>query len=211
MHNSIRGKYAFERVVAGLETILKQPKKPLLFISMAISDMNYNKLIPTYELAKSWGVDGINFNHLWMQTDEMVHKLRASQSPFSADHLVWDVNTDLINVEVLADSLETIRGRSLGGTLVVAEAPYLNRQEIATWYRKPESPVKYETVRCGWVHMKFWADGKVKPCRDWVVGDICEQNAMEIWNSRDFKEFRRIFDTDGMLPICTRCCHVARR
>lgn len=210
-HNSIRGKNSFERLVAGLEVVFRQPQKPIVFISMAISEKNYDKLIHTYELAKKLGVDGINFNHLWMHTDDMVHNLSVFPSPFSVDHLRWKVNTDLIDVEILADCLEMIRRRRWGRNLVVAESPYLNRQEIATWYRQPELPVKYKTVRCGWVHMKLWADGKVKPCRNWVVGDIAKQHAMEIWNSWELNEFRRSLDENGMLPICTRCCFIARR
>jgi MoaA/NifB/PqqE/SkfB family radical SAM enzyme len=209
-HNSIRGENSFERLVAGLEVVFQQPQRPIVFISMAISDMNYDKLIPTYKLAKSWRVDGINFNHLWMHTDKMVHKLRAFQSPFSGDHLHWGIETDLIDVEILADSLETIRQRNWGRSLVVSESPYLNRQQIATWYREPEIPL-HKKVRCGWVHMKLWADGKVKPCRNWVVGDLNQQDAMEIWDSQEFNEFRQILAANGMLPICSRCCFIARR
>ncbi len=210
-HNSIRGKNSFERLLAGIDMVHQQPRQPILFISMAISDRNYDKLVQTYELAKSWGVDGINFNHLWMHTDEMVHNLRAIRSPFSVDHLRWKVNTDLIDVELLADSLETIRRQNWGRKLIVSETPYLNHHEIVQWYREPESRVKYETVRCGWVHMKMWADGKVKPCRDWVVGDISKQHAMEIWKGGDFNTFRQTLIANGMLPICTRCCLIARR
>ena len=54
-HNMIRGSKSFERLVGGLETILRQLKRPIVFVTMVISDLNYDKLIPMYELAKSWG------------------------------------------------------------------------------------------------------------------------------------------------------------
>jgi MoaA/NifB/PqqE/SkfB family radical SAM enzyme len=210
-HNSIRGKYSFDRLVAGLSIISGHPKKPIIFISMAISDQNYDKLISTYELAKSWNVNGINFNHLWIQTNKMVRNLRALHLPISADSIALETDLDLIDTQVLADQLETIRRQSWGGSLVVAESPYLNRQEISTWYQEPEKPVKYKSVRCGWILMKIWPDGKIKPCRDWVAGDITKQNLMEIWNQKDFSQFREHLAETGMLPICTRCCLIARR
>ena len=210
-HNSIRGKNSFERLERGLNNILSQSKRPIVFISLAISDMNYDQLVPTYELARSWGVDGLNFNHLWMQTDEMVERLNSSTTLFSGDHIGWKVNNSDIDFEFLADSLQIIRDNSHGGEMIVTELPYLNRQEIADWYMEPEKPVKHETVRCGWIRMKLWADGKIKPCRDWEVGDIAVEHANEIWNGNAYREFRELLKDQGMLPICTRCCFIAHR
>jgi MoaA/NifB/PqqE/SkfB family radical SAM enzyme len=210
-HDSIRGNNSFERLAVGLEKILSSPNRPIVFISLAISDMNYDKLIPTYGLARNWGVDGLNFNHLWMQTDQMVKNLKANSPLFSGDHVDWEVNNEDIDVEFLADCLEIIRDARRGGEMIVMESPYLNRQEISDWYRKPENPMKHTTVRCGWIRMKLWADGKIKPCRDWEVGNICEDNAEEIWNGKEYQEFRKILKDEGMLPICTRCCFMAHR
>jgi MoaA/NifB/PqqE/SkfB family radical SAM enzyme len=210
-HNSIRGKKSFERLDFGLETILKKSNRPVVFISVTISDLNFDKLPLTYELAKGWGVDGLNFNHLWMQTDEMVQELNSRFSLFPGDHIAWEVNNDNIDVNYLYDSLAIIRDASWGGKMVVIESPYLNRQEITDWYRSPQKPVRYNTVRCGWIRMKLWADGKVKPCRDYEVGDITETHAEAIWNGNEYQEFRRLLAEEGMLPICTRCCFMAHR
>lgn len=210
-HNAIRGKNSYEHLSLGLESVLKQPKRPIVFVSLAISDINFDQLIPTYKLAKNWGVDGLNFNHLWMHTDKMVQKLDAQFSLFPVDHVEWEVNNEAIDVDYLADCLEIIRDLSRGGKMIVMESPYLNRQEIINWYREPEKPVKHETVRCGWIRMKLWADGKVKPCRDWEVGDITEIHAKDIWNGKQYREFRHILTTRGMLPICARCCFMAHR
>ncbi len=55
IHNSIRGKNSFERLERGLQKILDQPKRPIVLVSLAISDLNFDQLIPTYELAENWG------------------------------------------------------------------------------------------------------------------------------------------------------------
>jgi len=211
IHNMIRGGKSFERLVGGLETILRQPKRPIVFVTMVISDLNYDKLIPMYELAKSWGTDGINFNHLWMQTDKMVAAFNSQFSIFAADEVAWEIRPKAVNVEQLADGLETIRRRSRGGRFVVTEIPYLNHQEIAVWYQKPEQFIKYDTTRCAWIRIKVWPDGKVKPCRGWQAGDIAEQQAMEVWNGQKFGDFRQTLATHGTLPICARCCYMAYR
>ena len=210
-HNSIRGNKSFERLERGLQKILDQPNRPIVFISLAISDMNYDQLIPTYELAESWGVDGLNFNHLWMQTDSMVERFNATTTLFSGDHVGWKVDNSAIDVDFLFDSLSIIRDLNRWGEMVVTELPYLTREEISDWYLEPEKPVQHETVRCGWICMKLWADGKIKPCRDWEVGDISKENAYEIWKGEAYQGFRDLIGEHGMLPICSRCCFIAHR
>ena len=49
--------------------------------------------------------------------------------------------------------------------------------------------------------MKIRPDSKVKPCHDWVVGDITHQNIMEILNHEVFTEFREHLVENSMLPI----------
>lgn len=210
-HNRIRGERSFERLRDGLAAVLRLPNRPLTFVAIAISDMNYDKLIPVYEQALKWGVDGMNINHLWLQTDTMSEAYNQRFSIFPADQVAWDVQPERIDVTRLADDITTIRRRNWGARFLLSEAPYLNREEIAAWYQQPEQPVKYKTVCCGWTRLKVWADGKVKPCRGWVVGDVTQQHVMEIWNGRGYQDFRRTLAEHGMLPICTRCCWIAYR
>jgi MoaA/NifB/PqqE/SkfB family radical SAM enzyme len=208
-HDSIRGGQSFERAVDGLQTILRLTNRPIVFVIMSISDLNYDKLVPTYELARKWGVDGINLNHLWMQTDGAVEAFKSEFPSHKADRLTWEIRPEAIDVEKVADALETIRSRSWGGRFIVIEAPYLNRDEIAIWYQQPERPAKVVSIRRAWNRIKVWSDGRVIPCRDWRVGDISQTHVMEIWNGQEYRVFRRTLATHKMLPICFRCCAIA--
>jgi len=211
IHNSLRGKGSYERIIAGIETILRQPDRPIILISMAISNMNFDQVERTYELAKSLGIDGMNINHLWMQTGPMAEEHNRKYPQFPVEEVTWFVDPELVDVKVLAENLEAIRRRNWGREFVFSETPFLNSAEIADWYKKPEQYVKYKTVRCAWVRFRMWPDGKVKPCRAWDVGDAYCNHAMDIWNGEHFQSFRRALAKDGMLPICARCCQIAYR
>ena len=187
IHNRVRGGKSFERLSAGIETILSKPGRPVVFVSMAISDLNYEHLIPMYELAQTWGVDGINFNHLWMQTHKMV------------------------DVDMVADSLDTLRKRARYSSMMVKHTPELSRENIRVWYSEPERLTKYISTRCAWTRMKVWPDGSVKPCRAWKAGNIETHHAMEVWNGEKFRGFRQTLTVHGTLPICARCCYMAYR
>lgn len=210
-HDHIRGSRSFERTMAGVRLVLEQPQRPIVIVSMAISDMNYQELVPTYTLVKDLGVDGMNVNHLWMHPAGSVESFNRKFCLFPADEVNWDVQPETIDTVSVADSLDSIRKRNWGSKFLLSEAPYLNRDEIAAWYQNPEQRVKYETVRCGWTRLKVWPDGKVKPCRDWDVGDLHQQHVMEIWNGQEFRSFRKLLREHKMLPICNRCCQIALR
>lgn len=210
-HDRIRGNRSFERLEAGVRCILEQQPRPIVIVSMAISDMNYQELVPTYNLVKDWGVDGMNVNHLWMQPTEVVACFNNQFDIFPVDQVNWDVRPETIDTGAVADGIETIRKQNRGGKFLLSEAPYLNRDEIAAWYQNPERRVKYETVRCGWTRFKVWPDAKVKPCRDWEVGDLRQQNVMEIWNGQEYRNFREMLKRHKMFPICNRCCQIALR
>jgi MoaA/NifB/PqqE/SkfB family radical SAM enzyme len=211
IHNRVRGGKSFERLSAGLEAMLAQPRRPLTFVSMAISDLNHDQLMPMYELARSWGVDGINFNHLWMQPHEMVEAYNAQFSIFAADEVAWDIHPEKVDAEQVARALDTIRQRTRFSSLIVTQTPDLSRNDIGVWYREPERFIKYNSTRCAWTRMKVWPDGGVKPCREWGAGNVGQNHAMEVWNGEKFREFRRLLATHGTLPICARCCYTAHR
>ena len=93
----------------------------------------------------------------------------------------------------------------------MTELPRLSRRQIKIWYRDTARFVKYRSTRCAWTRMKVWPDGKVKPCREWVVGNVAEENAMTIWRSQPYQDFRKLLAEHGTIPICSRCCYMTHR
>ncbi len=212
VHNRIRGGKSFERLAAGLQAMLRLPHRPAVFISMAITDLNCGRLPDMYSLALEWGVDGLNFNHLWMQTHGMVEAYNSRfSSIFQADEVAWDIHPERVDTGAVAGALESIRQRNRWGRLLVIETPHLDRSSIDTWYHRPEEFVKYNSTRCAWTRMKVWPDGAVKPCREWQAGNVAHAHAMAVWNGEKFRQFRQLLTEQGTLPICARCCYMAHR
>jgi MoaA/NifB/PqqE/SkfB family radical SAM enzyme len=212
IHNRIRGEYSFERLVEGLEKILKIPNRPVVFVSTAISNLNHDSLVSVYKLAKQWGVDGMNVNHLWMQPDEVAANFNANfQGHLTTDTVKWEVDPDQVDVNQLAKGFDQIDRQLDRGHMLVTKTPPLKQDELAIWYHKPHQFVRWESTRCAWARLRVWPDGAVKPCRGWVVGNVKDKHIMEIWNGEKFRRFRRLLADHGALPICARCCYMAYR
>jgi MoaA/NifB/PqqE/SkfB family radical SAM enzyme len=211
VHDSIRGAKSFSHLAAGLQAIQQHKQRPLLMLNMTISNLNDDQLIKVYELAKAWHVDGLNFNHLWMQTEEMINCLHEQFPHFETDEIAWDVQPTAVNVALLASQLAAIRRLNRKELLLVTELPWLNHEQIATWYQDPARFVKYESTRCAWTRMKIWPNGDVKPCREWVAGNVAEENLMAIWHGEAFRNFRELLAKHKTIPICSRCCYMTYR
>ncbi len=210
-HNMIRGGKSFARLAAGIQTIRSQENCPILFINMTISNHNYGQLVTVYEQAKAWGVDGLNFNHLWMQTEEMIIDMQQQFPHFAADEVAWQVQPGAVEVSKLADQLEIIRQRNRAETMLVTELPKLSRADMFTWYQQPVQFVKYHSTRCAWTRMKIWPDGRIKPCREWAAGSVADQPLMEIWQGAAFQRFRALLAERRTIPLCSRCCYMTHR
>ncbi|MFA5112523.1 MAG: SPASM domain-containing protein, partial [Desulfobaccales bacterium] len=53
------------------------------------------------------------------------------------------------------------------------------------------------------------SNGDLSPCRDYhdyVVGNIKEATITELWNSPAYRKFRHSLATEGLMPVCSRCC-----
>lgn len=211
VHNMIRGGKAFARLAAGIQAVRAQENQPILLINMTISNLNFEKLINVYNQAKSWGVDGLNFNHLWMQTEEMIGCLHREYPKFTAGSVPWEVEPESVNTTILVDQLEEIRRHNQTEQFLVTELPKMSRQEIETWYKHPTQFVKYQSTRCAWTRMKIWPDGRIKPCREWEVGNVAEQHLTDIWQGSALQDFRSLLATEGTIPICSRCCYMTYR
>lgn len=210
-HNMIRGGKSFARLVEGIQAVQQQEKRPILMINTTISNLNYELLTTMYDQAKTWGVDGLNFNHLWMQTDEMLACQKQQFPNFEAGGVAWEVDPEAIDVDLLADQLEAVRQRNRLETMLVTELPQLNRAQIRVWYRQTAEFVKYQSTRCAWTRMKIWPDGRIKPCREWVAGSVAEQSLDEIWQGQAFQGFRSLLAEHGTIPLCSRCCYMTHR
>ncbi len=64
--------------------------------------------------------------------------------------------------------------------------------------------------RCLAVHnrMEVHADGNVSSCKffpEFVVGNLYDTSAEDLWHSPNFRRVREIMAENGMMPICSRC------
>jgi len=209
IHDQIRSPGAFGRAISGIQEVLKRADRPLVAISTVITDINYKKLENSSIQAEALGVDILNFNHLWIQTDQMILDQQGDPDLPQSGRVLWQVNTQAIDSDCVYESLRSIRKRK--PRLLVNEYPELNREETRIYYHQPEQLVKVRSSRCVWQTMKIYPDGEVGICREYHAGNVRDQPLREIWNNPRYRQFRCYLSGRGTCPICSRCCLVFTR
>jgi len=205
-HDQIRGQGTFKRAVSGIQEILKMPDRPLVAISTVIMDINHKELLKSYSLAEGLGVDILNFNHLWIHTDQMVLVQQDQPDLPQSGRVLWQVNTQDIDSNRVFDSIQSVQKKKR--RVLVNVYPELNREETSTYYHQPDQLVKVRSSRCAWQTMKIYPDGEVGICREYHAGNVQDQPLREIWNNPRYRKFRRYLSEKGTCPICSRCCLV---
>jgi MoaA/NifB/PqqE/SkfB family radical SAM enzyme len=208
-HDQIRTQGAFQKAVSGIQEILKQSDRPIVGISTVIMDTNYHELGKSLRLAEGLGVDLINFNHLWIQTDQMILEQEKQPDLPQSGRIQWKVDATNIDGNGVYESLQAIHKQN--HHVLVHEYPELNREQARVYYAQPEQLVKVRTSRCAWQTLKIYPDGEVAICRENHAGNVQDQPLREIWNNQKFRNFRQYLSQKGTCPICSRCCLVFSR
>ncbi len=103
VHDRVRQPGAFARATDGIREVLRRPTQPIVTISCAVNDLNVRTLESLHELAVSLGIDALNFNHLWIQSDAMVAEQCQDASLPKAGRVNWGVEIQSIDPERIHD------------------------------------------------------------------------------------------------------------
>jgi radical SAM protein with 4Fe4S-binding SPASM domain len=153
------------------------------------------------------GVDWILLNPCWFISEEQA---RAYER-FMLKHFGFEPRTHLgylmpydLDKEVFIDQWKKIRA----DRWPIQISCYLKKPEdIHTYVDSPEVPPGNSFCHQQWTRMDITPDGDVTPCilyPDLKVGNLRDQEALAIWNSPAFADFRRLRRRE-VLPVCAKC------
>jgi len=101
------------------------------------------------------------------------------------------------------------RSRPWGAPPVSVIPPLSGETDLRTYYTDHRAGFGYRRCTAIYREMQIMSDGAVTPCRsyiDYPVGNVKEATLLELWNSPAYVKFRRSLMTEGLMPVCSRCC-----
>ncbi|MGB2880031.1 MAG: radical SAM protein [Candidatus Omnitrophota bacterium] len=212
IHNDIRrDPGAFDKLANGVKRINDQKKKqgtrfPKLNFNGVILKKNFAFLEENIELAKELGVSF----HTFQICDP------------SWDRSGWRLSDKIKANEKIIEQVEKIDRKELKGALdkLIAAGkrldvgvnfmPPLTPEEIVDYYDHKFDLSKWHCLS-PWSTMRISPYGDVFPCLNFKVGNIRRQKPGVLWNSPNYRKFRRELGKVSLFESCTGCCKMKRR
>ena len=223
LHNRLRpaagGGDSYKKIEAGLEAVRRARRDqgrslPLIASLTDISKENSDHLLDIYDTFKD-RVDLFVFYLSWWITPE---RARAHDRDFARRfgftpkmHWGWLGNWQPKDYEALNSQLQGLlaRSRHWSATPVTIVPPITGAENLRTYYT--DHSARFGFNQCVSIYQAIEVDsnGDLSPCRDYrdyVVGNIKEHTISELLNAKAYRDFRKSLSTDGLMPICSRCC-----
>ncbi len=223
LHNQARpaagGADNFADIQAGLDAVRRARQDrgrnlPLIASLTTISRSNYRNLLDIYESFRD-KVDLFVFYLAWWIDEEGA---RAHEEDFSRRFGFvptlprgwiggWrpddygELNRQLLGL------LQRSRGAEAPPVTLI---PHITGEEnLRTYYTDHTARFGFDQCISIYQAVEVDSNGDLSPCRDYhdyVVGNLKEATITELWNSQAYRDFRRSLATEGLMPVCTRCC-----
>jgi radical SAM protein with 4Fe4S-binding SPASM domain len=87
--------------------------------------------------------------------------------------------------------------------------PLQTGEEVRTYYTDHTATFGYDQCVSIFMTMEINSNGDVSLCRDYndyVIGNILESPVKDIWLGDKASKFRASIASDGLMPVCRRCC-----
>lgn len=218
MHDKNRGvSGSFERSIEGIKKLVEIKKRnnsifPNIKINTVVTPWNVDELENTIVLAKNLGVDELsfeNFSFYGRKIQEM-NDLYVASKKTGAIIMGMQVEDKTPFAEPaigkIAQFFNNLPELSKKYNLALLNIPYTNNHE--EFYKGTFPSAASSWCYNPWHTATIRGSGDLELCQGYVVGNIRENNLMDLWNNEKSRHFRRIIKTDHITPACYRCCNL---
>ncbi len=221
-HEALRGKGTFKRTMENIQTMLELKRTGVwdgeLSLSCMVSHVTVGKMYEFMEWAEELGVNTVYFQFPWFISPEVAQAMdRLYEESFawlnpqtSTKQPTWHSYTYQLPAEqlpVLRESMARLAARQW--RVRVRYQPQLEADEVTDFILGTSRPAQHRN-KCLAVsnRMEVHADGNVSSCKffpEFVVGNLYDTPAAELWQNPSFREIRKILSANGMMPVCSKC------
>lgn len=189
-------------------------KLPVLAGLCTINQRNADRLLDIYDAFQD-RLDFMIFYLAWWIDEESAarhtddYRRRFGQEP--SRHNGWVGGWRPTDYAGLSKQLDALlrRGMRASGPGVFLIPHLTGPADLERYYTQHDATFGFD--RCSSIYraVEINSNGDMSPCRDYndfVVGNIKTQTITEIWNNERYRSFRKSLKTEGLMPVCTRCC-----
>lgn len=209
----------FKAVRAALETLSEGKKRrnsvfPFIIPISVIAQYNMDYLTDIYRFTSQYADAHIFYLSWWIdETSAKQHSddfnRRFGFAPRT--HWGWVGTWKDFDHGIIFDKFEEMRRLSQEQRRCPPLMyPRLNsREQVKRYYEDHTAVFGYNQCVSIFMTMEVDSNGDVSLCRDYhdyIIGNIKTDTVKQIWQGEAASKFRSSISTDGLMPVCTRCC-----
>lgn len=223
VHNKIRrgvGKTnSFVAIQEGLAEVMDYKKStnatlPIIATLTTVSKDNANHLVDIYDAYRDKADLCVFYPSWWIDEEHAAAHDQDFTRRFGFApklHWGWLGGWKLEDYQSLSRQLEALDKRSAekGAPPVIFIPNIRGEENLRLYYNDHSERFGYDQCISIFQVVEIDSNGNMSPCRDYhdyVVGNVKEQTITELWNSDAYKRFRSSLASDGLMPVCSRCC-----
>ncbi len=216
VHNRIcHSNNAYESAISGIQTLAEEKKRqnsiyPFIDVKSVLTPANTGELEPVLRLYDTGWIQMIAFLHMWFVHASQVeaHKtLNTGIDYYSPPHIKIFKKDEL---KIAMSHVRELQKKYSKYPFVVF--PEIPDRQMDDYYSDPVKVLHREKCIYPYETVRIFPGGDVAPCPEGMgarasLGNIHDKSIIEIVRGEKAREFlKKLDDSGGVWPICTRCC-----
>ena len=221
-HEALRGRGSFARAMRNIQAFLDLQRRGEyrgeLSVACMVSEAMVGRMYEFTDWAEETGFNSVYWLLPWFISPETAASMDQLYEdefawlnpPEPGEKPTWHSYTYALPADAigdLRDSMSRIAERVW--KLRLRYQPQIESDEIDDFIRGTSRPAQ-RRHRCLAVsnRMEIHADGRVSSCKffpEFVIGNLHETPADELWLSERFRRVRAILRKNGLMPVCSKC------
>lgn len=218
-HEAIRGAGSYRRTLDGLELLLEEKRAGRYLgevtVNFVITNPMIGRVLDLLRELQAIGVDTAYVSYPWYISQDASSRMDV----YYAEHFGWpgigpvpswasyNYRLDPQLIDALIADIDRIDRHEW--TMKVRYNPELATADLANFVGGSHFPAQNKT-RCysTRTRMDVFPDGQVVSCKffpEFRMGDLAEQEVIDIWNGERFDHLRKTVAQCGLMPICAKC------
>jgi len=221
-HEALRGAGSFARTMRNVNALLDLQRRGEyrgeISVACMVSEAMVSRMYEFTQWAEDAGFNSVYWLLPWFISPETAASMdRLYQDEFAwlnppepGDKPTWHSYTYALpeeHIPALQDSMAALASRVWKVRL--RYQPQIQDDEVDDFIRGTSRPAQ-RRHRCLAVsnRIEIHADGRVSSCKffpEFVIGDLHDSSAAELWQSECFQRVRATLRKNGLMPVCSKC------
>jgi radical SAM protein with 4Fe4S-binding SPASM domain len=192
----------------------RKRRLPLVAALCTISGLNVGHLVRLYEAYRERVDLFVFYLSWWIDAERAAAHESDFRRRFGASprlHRGWIGDWSVKDHGLLDDQIRELLRRSapLNRTPVTFIPDLRGRANLRAYYADHGETFGYARCISIFQAVEIDSNGDMSPCRDYhdyVVGNVKRQTITALWNNARYRRFRTSLQTEGLMPVCSRCC-----